>query len=1131
MKQMCAFLLVVALAGGATAEEAGVKVVRSFLDRLEEGTLFNPGVAEIRRHTLCGGQAMDGLYLHPGNAAEATTLTFADIALPSLEGGNTDESGAPALAFVFQIGLQDGIQWNDPLHTPNGVQFSVAIEGERVFEQSLAESIWRPALIDLGPWAGKTVSIAFGTSSIDGNLSYDWAIFGDPCIVQLKTAPEPVDLGWAAASPGLTLVKMNCTAAGRVQATVDGGSWPLDLREGIHWYALPHAKAAPPTLEIASAQATHEATRYAPFVPDLRLESVELSQRVLVKDRPFTLLAHVKNFGRGAASIEQALVPSGDAKNEAPRAEEGVIVIPPGAEWTYRWPDQIASADGPWRAAVALGDVVKEVVATPRTPDMPDAMRLTGHLDLTVGEELARLRIHLGPNEAPTYCLLQVRSGKDWNTVGTISPLAEIDYLAATPGGGQERKTGGFQLSKYSREGNNRVLRGKVGGLTIGMKFSPEADGRRIHVRTELAADTDIRLRRLRVLGVAAGDHSGSARGTAIFPGLEFLEAHEASSSTRDLAPPLNERWLPALYKPAAPLMAVDIGGTLVGMLWNPSQNWAPGEAFPAAYFDAPEPEKGRDFAYFDLQIPSVGKYQKENSEDGHKAFAMKPGDTVSLESWLLIDPPDAAATIPGGEGRAGAVLKAFRHFFDVRGVPQPSPQPRNWAAEKELCADAFMNAVWSDEPVGFRHCAGWDAGLLTGLAVPARVLQQDGVSDDVREALGTRIERVLERALEEKGPTSFASNAGAHIVNGLLPFYEGYLPENLAAMREQAFAMLERRDAEGRWTWQPRDARHAALGAPGGHTLGQAASALKTILRAARLTGHQELRRQALLALEVMKQYQVPRGAQMWECPLYQPDILAAAQAISAYCDAYRITGDPKYIEEAVYWAWTGLPFLYLWEMDRYPTMKYNVISVIGSTWFTHSWIGLPVVWCGLVYAYALQDLAEFDDSLPWLTFAQGITNSAMHQQYTEGPSKGCYPDSWNMEKNIPLPADINPENIILNESRLRGNNPDIRTRRIPATAGEAVINSLADIPALIGSVADGTLGVSLAAPGTRSGVYTVIAPVREPKTVAGSGERAADSAALRRAESGWQYDREGQCLVLKTTLHDGAAELRMTW
>ena len=93
-------------------------------------------------------------------------------------------------------------------------------------------------------------------------------------------------------------------------------------------------------------------------------------------------------------------------------------------------------------------------------------------------------------------------------------------------------------------------------------------------------------------------------------------------------------------------------------------------------------------------------------------------------------------------------------------------------------------------------------------------------------------------------------------------------------------------------------------------------------------------------------------------------------------------MTGDPAFLARAKYWAWTGLPFICMWNMQDVSTMRYNAIAVIGSTFYTHSWLGLPVVWCGLVYAYSIQDLAEFDDSFPWPTIAQGITNSTMCQQ-----------------------------------------------------------------------------------------------------------------------------------------------------
>jgi hypothetical protein len=269
---------------------------------------------------------------------------------------------------------------------------------------------------------------------------------------------------------------------------------------------------------------------------------------------------------------------------------------------------------------------------------------------------------------------------------------------------------------------------------------------------------------------------------------------------------------------------------------------------------------------------------------------------------------------------------------------------------------------------------------------------------------------------------------------------------------------------------------------------------------------------------MKQMERYRIPRGAQMWECPLYQPDILAAAYAVRAYCEAYRLWGHGELLHHARYWAFSGLPFLYLWEMEGYPTMRYNVISVIGSTFHTHSWLGLPVVWCGLVYAYALLDLQELDDSFPWETIARGIVRSAMWQQYASGPSRGCYPDSWDMVENRPRPADINPENILVNGFRLRGRSPEIRSARLGRGDGAILLNSAADIRELGGSVAEGSVSFRLESDAGFP-AYTLLAPVPRPREIRGSGEKVGGSEALQKVPRGWFYDAELKAAVLKQT------------
>lgn len=460
----------------------------------------------------------------------------------------------------------------------------------------------------------------------------------------------------------------------------------------------------------------------------------------------------------------------------------------------------------------------------------------------------------------------------------------------------------------------------------------------------------------------------------------------------------------------------------------------------------------------------------------------------------------------------AGAEVNLQSRIPSAPFPPAPVVQPRMWSSQKALCAEAFLATAGRAALPNSLRCANCDASPCTGYVVAARLLLRDGLETAQADALANRVSAVVQRAVKEDGGASLASRAGAQIVNGETPYFEGYLGEALRALRDHGFRTLA----------TPIKASETSLG--------QSALATRSVLRAARLSGHLGLRQQAVNALKNIEQYAVHQGASASASPLYQPDLLAAAHAISAYMDAYQITGDPAHVRQAVYWAKTGLPFVYLWSPSGHPAMLYNTIPVFGSTWFTHSWIGVPVVWCGLVYAYALQDLAPYDQSFDWRTIAQGITNSAMHQQYTDGPSKGCYPDSWNVLQSKPIPADINPENIVLNECRLRGNSAALRTVRVPGRVGEALINSIFDMPAVLGSVEGAKLGlVQRGTPGFPG--YTTVAPAQAPAQVQGAGNQASDSAALASMPTGWLYDREAQALILKHTPDTSEWKTEIIW
>jgi hypothetical protein len=159
-----------------------------------------------------------------------------------------------------------------------------------------------------------------------------------------------------------------------------------------------------------------------------------------------------------------------------------------------------------------------------------------------------------------------------------------------------------------------------------------------------------------------------------------------------------------------------------------------------------------------------------------------------------------------------------------------------------------------------------------------------------------------------------------------------------------------------------------------------------------------------------------VPRGAQTWECPLHTPDILASAQMVRAYTLGYELSGDPELLAQARYWAWTGVPFVYLVNPTPQPIGLYGTIAVFGATqWKAPVWLGLPVQWCGLVYADALCRLVRDDPKGPWQKLADGITASGIQQSWpsSDATNQGLLPDSFVLRTQHRNGPAINPATV----------------------------------------------------------------------------------------------------------------------
>ena len=218
-------------------------------------------------------------------------------------------------------------------------------------------------------------------------------------------------------------------------------------------------------------------------------------------------------------------------------------------------------------------------------------------------------------------------------------------------------------------------------------------------------------------------------------------------------------------------------------------------------------------------------------------------------------------------------------------------------------------------------------------------------------------------------------------------------------------------------------------------HCNGYTAMLASGMLGCALWTGDEGLIAETLAVLDKFTEIygnDVPRGAQPWEMPLHTPDILASGNIVNCYVRGYLLSGNPRYLERARYWARTGMTMIYFVDPPTdvpNPIGRYATIGVMGATnWASPNWIGLPVQWCGLVYSAALVDLAEVETDAAlaalWRHLAKGITASGVDQSFlpSDGAKVGLLPDSFAPVQQERRDPPINPGTVQENVSNFIG-------------------------------------------------------------------------------------------------------------
>jgi len=263
----------------------------------------------------------------------------------------------------------------------------------------------------------------------------------------------------------------------------------------------------------------------------------------------------------------------------------------------------------------------------------------------------------------------------------------------------------------------------------------------------------------------------------------------------------------------------------------------------------------------------------------------MDPKHAITLKARIILD------------GNA-SILDAISMWTEAYGMPEPFDAPRSDEEELMLSRHGFMKTVWDGETGKSRHCVNWQPANAPGFAT---LLWYDYLASR-DESVRQRVVEIAENTIRESGVGSLISPALCHILKWEFPFYYGHLEANLEQLNAVTKALIDSQESNGSWRFNPTTDRTKTLGEAGDTVLGICAHSALMLLKHARVTGNEQSLASGLKALRFMERFRIPRGAQVWECPIYQPDLLAAAYAVGAYVEGYEITGEMNELTPAEY-------------------------------------------------------------------------------------------------------------------------------------------------------------------------------------------------------------------------------------
>ena len=619
-----------------------------------------------------------------------------------------------------------------------------------------------------------------------------------------------------------------------------------------------------------------------------------------------------------------------------------------------------------------------------------------------------------------------------------------------------------------------------------------------IEVELEFKVDKDREVMRLPWLCVFPGLGTfGPKKHQGLFAGLEYL-CDEPSSSEADIAAPQHVRRTPDPVKITFPLMAISHNGNYIGLIWEPSE-------MVAATFDSPDRIYDSGAQVMELSAPGVGNMRFENAYSAHTPIRLRADQGIRTRILII-----------GGKGKS--IVPAVKHYVGLKPLPQLPRFEGGFDAAVNLLAHGwldsaanrdglFRHAVWGDS---FGPAPAADAAMFMGW------LSLNTADARLRERLATGKRAALGRL-----PAGRPFSSGvSHVRPPAPPLVFGRVHEYVRQRRSQALAALRGFAADGTMEYRPRGTDYSRTHFAK-HANGLGGRSVASILEAASLCGDKELIDGALELLDkqtALYADSVPRGAQTWEVPLHTPDILASAHMVKAYALGYIISGRPEYLEQARYWAWTGVPFVYLYPPTEGRVGLYSTIAVLGATnWRAPSWFGQPVQWCGLVYGSALHLLSECDPAGPWERIAKGITAAGLQMTWplSDKERQGLLPDYFLFRAQVSDGPAINPGTVQAHLAELYGKGKIYDVRKLGGRGW------FAHAPCAITDIREGPNSMSFVTAGWADRPYRVLVSGIEKEPARVLVQKILNVSQDTSASKSWgeEYHPDTDCLVISLT------------